>query len=173
VLSYARVEAGALPYDLEELPLDELLRGTEALVAPQLQAKGLRFRYVECDPTVRVRADGEKLQQIVLNLLSNAVTFTDAGGTITLDCEPRPDAVVVRVRDTGRGIRADKVAYVFEPFVQADPSHTRTNQGVGLGLSISRTLAVAMGGTLDVEVTELGAGTTFRLTLPRAAQAAG
>ena len=168
VLSYARVEAGALPYDLEELPLDELLRGTEALVAPQLQAKGLRFRYVECDPTVRVRADGEKLQQIVLNLLSNAVKFTDAGGTITLDCEPRPDAVVVRVRDTGRGIRADKVAYVFEPFVQADPSHTRTSQGVGLGLSISRTLALAMGGTLDVESTVVGAGTTFRLTLPRA-----
>jgi len=173
VLSYARVEAGALPYYLEELSVDELLRGAEALIAPQIADKGLRFRYVECDPAVRVRADGEKLQQIVLNLLSNAVKFTDAGGTITLECEPRPEVVVVRVRDTGRGVPADKLPVIFEPFVQADPSHTRTNQGVGLGLSISRTLAVAMGGTLDVEVTELGAGTTFRLTLPRAAQAAG
>ena len=168
VLSYARVEAGALEYHLEEIAVSEALGHSDALVAPQLAAKGLSFHYQGCDPDVRVRADGEKVQQIVLNLLSNAVKFTDRGGSVTLSCEARDDVVLVRVRDSGRGIAAEKLASIFEPFVQADPSHTRTHQGVGLGLSISRTLAVAMRGTLDVESSEVGGGTTFLLTLPRA-----
>jgi signal transduction histidine kinase len=153
---------------MEEIAITEALAHSDALVAPQLAAKGLHFRYEGCDPDVRVRADGEKLQQIVLNLLSNAVKFTDRGGTVTLSCEALDDVVQIRVRDSGRGIVEEKLASIFEPFVQADPSHTRTHQGVGLGLSISRTLAVAMLGTLDVESTGVGAGTTFLLTLPRA-----
>jgi signal transduction histidine kinase len=96
------------------------------------------------------------------------VKFTDRGGTVTLCCEALDAVVQIRVRDSGRGIVEEKLASIFEPFVQADPSHTRTQQGVGLGLSISRTLAVAMLGTLDVESTGVGAGTTFLLTLPRA-----
>jgi signal transduction histidine kinase len=176
LLAYARVESQAVTYEPADIPIDEALRGVEALVAPQLRAKGLTYRYDGCDPEVRVRADGEKLRQVVINLLSNAIKFTDdrdgTPGCVALACEALPDAdvVFVRVRDTGVGIAAEKLAAIFEPFVQLDPSHTRTTQGVGLGLTISRELARGMGGELTVESTP-GVGSIFTLTLPRAAGA--
>jgi signal transduction histidine kinase len=114
-----------------------------------------------------VRADAEKMEQVLLNMISNAIKFTPAGGRIELHC--RPDGAVVRVavRDTGIGIPPDRLAEIFDPFVQVDPDLTRQRQGAGLGLAISRELARAMGGELAVESVE-GAGSTFTLTLPRA-----
>jgi signal transduction histidine kinase len=112
------------------------------------------------------RADREKVQQVVLNLLSNAVKFTDAGGRVSLDWIAGPDSVSIRVADTGRGIAADHLERVFQPFVQVDATLTRTQEGTGLGLAISRDLARGMGGDLTVE-SEPGVGSTFTLTLPR------
>jgi signal transduction histidine kinase len=167
VLNYARVEAGAVYYRTDDVPLDEVLATCEALVAPQARARGLTLRYDACAPGLRVRADREKLQQVVLNLLSNAVKFTEPGGRIDVRCAVDEAAVRVAVADTGIGIAAEELARVFEPFVQVDARLTRTREGTGLGLAISRDLARGMGGDLTVESTP-GEGSTFTLTLPRA-----
>ena len=167
VLNYARVDAGHVHYDVTDVPLDELLATCEALTAPQARARRIHVTFAGCAPEVRVRADAEKVQQIVLNLLTNALKFTDASGAVTLSCEARDGTVLVRCSDTGRGIAPEQHERVFQPFVQVDARLTRTQEGVGLGLAISRDLARGMGGDLTVESTP-GVGSTFTLTLPRA-----
>ena len=174
VLNYAKIDAGAVHYDIAEMPLDEVLRTCEALVSPQVRAKGLTCAYDRADAAaadgrpLHVRGDREKVQQVVLNLLSNAVKFTEPGGQVTLAARGAdPQVVVVTVADTGVGIAPDQVARVFEPFVQVDTAYTRTQGGTGLGLAISRDLARGMGGDLTAESTP-GVGSTFTLTLPAA-----
>jgi signal transduction histidine kinase len=110
------------------------------------------------------------MTQILTNLLTNAVKFTEAG-SITLEWSAGDRAVALDVRDTGRGIPPDKLASVFDPFVQAGKSAEERQQGVGLGLAISRELSRAMGGDLTVE-SVVGRGSTFTLRLPRAADSA-
>ena len=166
VLNFARIETGHVNFALEDVALDELLTEVEALIAPQVGARGLAYAYRRFDPGVTVRADPEKLRQIVLNLLSNAVKFTPPGGRVTLSCAAEEHTVRVRVADTGIGIPEDKLGTIFEPFVQVNAGYTRTSEGTGLGLSISRDLARAMGGELTVESEEEG-GSTFTLALPR------
>ena len=115
-----------------------------------------------------VRADAEKVRQILLNLLSNAVKFTDEGGLIRVSCERAAgESVRIRVRDTGIGIPAERLEHVFEPFVQVGRQLNRPSEGVGLGLAISRDLARGMGGELTAE-SEVGKGSTFTLVLPEA-----
>jgi signal transduction histidine kinase len=166
VLNYAKIDAGAVLYYVTDVHVDEALTTCEALIAPQSRAKQLEFRYMRSDARLTVRADPEKLQQILLNLFSNAIKFTDAGGRVSARCIQLSDArVAVEVTDTGRGIPADQLERVFEPFVQIDTKLTRASEGTGLGLAISRELARGMGGELAVE-SELGVGSTFTLTLP-------
>lgn len=167
VLNYTRVEAAAVRYEIEDIPLDETLTTCDALTSPQRRAKGLAFRYDGCDPALTVRADREKLQQIVLNLLTNAIKFTEQGGRIDLACIVDPGSVRVTVSDTGTGIAEDQLERIFEPFVQLHTRLTRTKEGVGLGLAISRDLARGMRGELTVESTP-GVGSTFAVMLPRA-----
>ena len=167
VLNYSRLEAGAVLYAVQNVAVDEVLATCEALVAPQVSSRRLAMSFDGCDPELKVRADAEKLQQILLNLLTNAVKFTEPGGRITLACAPTPDTVAITVADTGHGIAADQLERIFEPFVQVDARLTRTREGVGLGLAISRDLARGMGGDLTVESSP-GAGSTFTLLLPRA-----
>jgi signal transduction histidine kinase len=166
VLNYARIDTGNVRYEISDVPVDEILRPADALVLPQLRAKGLRYVYSGCNAEVSVRADRDKLQQIVLNLLANAVKFTERGGEIRLECEPLEESVLVHVKDTGIGIPRDKLSAIFDPFVQVDPHYTRTRDGVGLGLAISRDLARGMHGDLSAESTP-GKGSTFTLTLLR------
>ena len=139
-----------------------------SLVEPQAAARSLQLEVMLDDPELAVRADHETLQQVMINLASNAVKFTDAGGRITLAAEARGDFVRLQVRDTGRGIPPDKLEAIFEPFVQVESGLTRTVQGSGLGLAIARDLARGMGGDLTVE-SHAGDGSTFTATLPRAA----
>jgi signal transduction histidine kinase len=114
------------------------------------------------------RADPEKVRQVLLNLLSNAVKFSDTGGKITAGCGAASDGyLALRVSDTGRGMPADQLQRVFQPFVQVDAQLTRTEEGTGLGLAISHDLARGMGGTLTAESTP-SAGSTFTLMLPAA-----
>jgi len=167
VLNYARLETGSLRYDVSEFSFDDLLRTVEALASPQLAAKALTYRCLVCSPAPIVRADREKVQQILLNLLNNASKFTMAGGRVSLRCETADDAVFVRVADTGIGIPQEKLDVIFEPFVQVDTNYTRTKEGIGLGLAISRDLARGMGGDLTVE-SSAGQGSVFTLALPRA-----
>ncbi|HEX2210914.1 MAG TPA: MHYT domain-containing protein [Longimicrobium sp.] len=165
VLNFAKIEAGQVQYEVEDVPLDATLAAVEALVEPQLAAKNLRYRYRGGDPRVTVRADRERVEQVVLNLLSNAIKFTGAGGEVELSWEARDGTVSIQVRDTGRGIPADKLEAIFEPFVQVDPALTRAAEGTGLGLAISRDLARAMKGDLTAHSSE-GEGSVFTLTLP-------
>ena len=171
VLNFAKLEAGHVSYDIDRVPVRELLAELEALVAPQLAAKSLRFSCVRCEPTLAMAADAEKTQQIMLNLLSNAIKFTPAGGEIRVEAREQGDWLHIDVSDTGIGIPADRAEAVFEPFVQLARGATSTREGTGLGLAISRDLARAMGGNLTLDsIVEVGS--TFTLTLPRAAESA-
>jgi PAS domain S-box-containing protein len=170
VLDYAKLESGSVRYVLADVAVREALTDAAGLVAPQARAKGLALSVTEC-PTdadgwpLAVRADPEKLRQVLVNLLSNAVKFTDPGGHVTVTCAEHDARVEIQVRDTGIGIPADKLEAIFEPFVQVRADLTRAAEGTGLGLAISRDLARGMGGDLTA-TGELGSGSTFTLTLP-------
>jgi signal transduction histidine kinase len=166
VLNFARLDTGHLHYDIATVPVVDALVEVEAMVAPQLQAKGLSYELSSPSRELSVVADREKLQQIMVNLLSNALKFTATGGRITVACSASQRSVSIAVIDTGRGIPDDKLEVIFEPFVQVERALTRETEGSGLGLAISRQLARAMSGELTV-TSELGAGSTFTLTLPR------
>ena len=165
ILNLARVEAGQVEFDIVDVPIAQLLAGAEAVIAPQLAMKGLQYTYAPCDEAELVRADAERVMQVLANLLGNAVKFTDRGGSVTLSCEAVGDMMAVRVADTGRGIPTDKQEEIFEPFVQIGRGHS-ADEGTGLGLAISRDLAKRMGGSLTVE-SVVGEGATFTLWLPR------
>jgi signal transduction histidine kinase len=113
------------------------------------------------------RADQAKLEQILLNLLTNAVKFTSPGGRITIDLAKEDERVAIRVTDTGVGIPPDKLEAIFEPFVQVGRSLSSPHEGTGLGLAISRDLARAMNGELSAR-SAVGTGSTFTLHLPLA-----
>ena len=171
-LNFARLEAGRVEITLDEIPVHDTLAGMETLISPQIEARHLTYRYERCDPGWRAVADRERLEQILVNLLTNACKFTEAGGRITLACELRVRELRIHVRDTGRGISPAKAATIFEPFVQVDRHLTHeSQQGVGLGLAISRDLARAMGGDLTVQSTP-GEGSVFTVHLRRGAAGA-
>ena len=166
ILNFAKVEAGRLKLNLIDVSMNEALGGLESLVAPMLLEKKIEYEYLCCDPSYRAHTDPERLQQILLNLLSNAAKFTPPGGKITVECGATHKWMMVEVSDTGVGIPGDKLQDIFEPFVQLDPGQSRTLGGTGLGLSISRDLARAMGGNLTAK-SVVGQGSRFILTLPR------
>jgi PAS domain S-box-containing protein len=167
VLNFAKVDAGQTEYRLTAVPVDETLRDTESMIAPQILKKGLHYSYKGVDKSASVLADPEKMQQIILNLLSNAVKFTESGGTITLSAEPAGKCIEIHVADTGPGIAPEKLDRIFDAFVQVDRRLNQPVQGVGLGLAISQDLAQAMGGGVSVE-SVVGKGSMFTLSLPRA-----
>jgi PAS domain S-box-containing protein len=167
VLNVARAHAGGITYQLKSESAYEVMAGVEPLVLPQFKAHKVDFVHVDCDPAIRLICDRDKTQQVLLNLLTNAYKFTDAGGKVELRCEAVGNEVSFVVTDTGRGIDADKLAIIFEPFVQIDRHLSRESlQGVGLGLSISKDLARGMHGDLTVD-SQPGVGSRFTLTLPR------
>ena len=165
VLNYAKLEAGRVDLRLADVPIQDVLLDIETSVLPQLDAKKLVYTKDVCP--ARVRGDPDKISQIILNLLSNAIKFTDAGGTITVTCTTHGETVTVAVRDSGKGIPADRLNAIFDPFVQVDKNLTREQEGTGLGLAISRDLARLMHGDITA-ISRLGKGSTFTLTLPDA-----
>jgi PAS domain S-box-containing protein len=167
ILNLSRIEAGRVEYNLQDVPLASLVDEVTPMVEPQIAGNGLALQ-TSVDEHHLVRADPEKVQQILLNLLSNAIKFTPAGGTISLRTEPGSepaDRVQLHVRDSGIGIPPDKLASVFEPFVQVAVTRSSRREGTGLGLAISRDLARGMGGDLTA-VSVPGEGSTFTLSLP-------
>jgi signal transduction histidine kinase len=166
VLDMAKLETGRIELRFAVVSLHEILKGVETLVFPQLFAKSLQYRYHDTDPAVAVRVDRERFQQILVNLLTNAIKFTAPGGSVALRADIVGGDVWVRVEDTGPGIPANKLEEIFEPFVRVDSTLTRSTEGSGLGLAISRSLARAMGGDLTVEST-VGVGSIFSVRLAR------
>lgn len=167
ILQFAKLESGQLEMNVDSFPVEAALDVTEELVKPQLEAKEISYTRVPGDTSVHVRADRDRFQQIILNLLSNAMKFTPSGRTVTVSWRVDKDRVLIDVVDTGMGIAAGQFERIFSPFVQVQSGNTRTSEGVGLGLAISRDMARQMGGDILVK-SELGRGSTFTLSLPRA-----
>jgi signal transduction histidine kinase/PAS domain-containing protein len=178
VLNFAKLEAGRIDYDVTTVRLADVVTAVAPMVEPQLAEKGLRYD-VRVANDIVVRADSDKLQQVLLNLMSNAIKFTESGGRISVDTGTRSDgtssaaenaaenAVFLRVSDTGIGIPRDRQETIFDPFVQIDRQRTNGVEGTGLGLAISRDLARGMGGELRVR-SVVGEGSCFTITLPAA-----
>ena len=164
ILVYARLEVGREEIHAERIALGDLLRDTAALIEPVAAERGIGFRIETADPTIVLETDITKIRQILLNLLGNAVKFTDVGEVI-LSAEGAEGGVRLTVRDTGIGIAQDYLDKVFDPFWQVDQSATRRVGGTGLGLSVSRRLARLLGGDVTV-VSTPGEGTIFTVWLP-------
>ena len=165
ILNFTRIEGGHLEYDITDVKLGALMEAVMPMVEPQAAAKNLTLEMIPCTHD-EVRADRPKVEQILINLLSNALKFTPEGGKISMRCEPRRDTVALSVSDTGIGIAEEDLGAIFQPFVQVGRSLSSGQEGTGLGLAISSDLAIGMGGQLSV-VSELGRGSTFTLELSR------
>jgi len=168
ILDFSKIEAGALTLESAPFCLRELVRQCQELFTAQAKAKGLDFELdIGAGVPDWVRGDSTRIRQILLNLLSNALKFTQTGRVGILVEQAGPDEIKFVVSDTGIGIPAEKMSTIFSAFTQAETSTTRRFGGTGLGLSISQRLAQAMSGTLEVESVD-GDGSTFTLTLPLA-----
>jgi signal transduction histidine kinase len=170
ILNFTKLEAGRVPFLLVPVDVGLAMKDVSAMVEPQMASAGLSFSNSLTNEWYVVLADAEKLRQILINLFGNATKFTPMGGRVSFAVGPHEtdDGLVeLRVSDTGIGIPADKLETIFDPFVQLPAAGVPSNQGVGLGLAISRDLARGMGGELTVWSRE-GLGSTFTLTLRRA-----
>jgi PAS domain S-box-containing protein len=166
ILNFSRIEAGQLTYNFESVAVHEVVEAVKQMIMPQALAKRMQLDDAGCRTDVAAWADRSKVEQIVLNLVSNAIKFTPAGGRIALSCDLLgADRIVIHVRDTGGGIPDDKLEAIFEPFVQVGRSLSSAREGTGLGLAISRDLARAMDGDITIEST-VGEGSVFSLWLP-------
>jgi len=166
LLNFSRIEAGHLTYDIAPVPLISVINAVVPLVQPQAEAKGISLTADPTNSDCVALADRAKVDQIILNILSNAVKFTNSGGRIRIQCVAQDKSVTINVIDTGVGVPPDKLESIFEPFVQLGRSLSSAHEGTGLGLAISRDLARAMGGELSV-TSKVGEGSTFALRLPR------
>jgi len=165
LLLYFRAGGGTLPVDLHHIPIEPTVRSVVSLVQPMVDAKGVCLTVDASESTCVVYADGDRLRQILLNLVANALKFTRANGTIHLCWREKSDAIELDVTDDGVGIPASQLERIFKPFVQLD-TKSHLGAGFGLGLAISRGLARAMGGDLMAS-SETRHGSTFTLRLPK------
>ncbi len=163
LLELSRIESGQITLDLKPVAAFDLLSSAAGRMRLQAERAGLNLR-VDCPPNLpKVSADAIRLEQVLVNLIHNAVKFTRPGGEIFLIAEPTERAVRFAVRDTGTGIPADDLPRIFERFYKSDRS--RSGGGTGLGLSIARHIVEAHGGRIWAESRE-GEGSTFFFTLP-------
>jgi len=166
ILDVSRIERGQLRLDTTVVELEPLVRDVLESLRPATAAKQIDVRLSPCDAPCRVLADPERLRQIVWNLVSNAVKFSDVGGRIDLTLEQAGARVSVVVRDEGRGIEPSFLPHVFEPFRQADGTSTRATGGLGLGLSVVKHLVELHGGVVTAESAGPGCGATFTVIFP-------
>ncbi|HKO56947.1 MAG TPA: GAF domain-containing protein [Thermoanaerobaculia bacterium] len=166
VLDVSRMVTGKLQLHIAPLNLRSLVREVLDSVRPSADARNLRIEVIDRAPSLVVHGDPTRLQQILWNLLTNAIKFTPPGGRVEVDIERDAAAARLVVRDSGQGIAPDFLPYVFDPFRQADESSTRTHGGLGLGLAIVRYLVQAHGGVVRAESSGTGRGATFTVELP-------
>ncbi|HUF13162.1 MAG TPA: ATP-binding protein [Longimicrobiales bacterium] len=166
LLNFSRLEAGTVSYDIVDFPVSEALDAVRLMIEPLAAAKSTQVEWPDTPDAVRARADTSKVEQILLNLITNAVKFTPTGGRIEISL-PAGDEVRIAVSDNGMGIPGDQLESIFEPFVQVGRTLSSHHEGAGLGLAISRDLARAMGGELTA-ASEAGEGAVLTLTLPAA-----
>ncbi len=169
ILDLSKIEAGKMDLDLETFPIEALVRDVATTVGPSAQKNGNRVE-VRCAPELgTMHADETRIRQALLNLVSNAVKFTERGLVTIAAGGDGPDWVEFRVTDTGIGMTQDQMARLFEDFSQADSSTTRRYGGTGLGLAISRRFCRMMGGDITVQSVS-GSGSVFTIRLPAAVE---
>lgn len=164
LLDVAKIEAGKMNVQLQLIEVSSLLAEVYMLMWTTANRKQLEFRIPALSEPVYVWADNEKLKQILINLIGNAIKFTEHG-YVSVNVSTEEPLVKISVRDTGIGVPPEKQALLFRPFVQVDGTTTRRYGGTGLGLSISRSLAQLLGGSITLESAGEGMGSTFTLTL--------
>jgi signal transduction histidine kinase len=164
ILTFARVDIGRERVRWESMSINHTLGDAAALVEPMAAAKDIRFIVELLEEDQAIQTDGTKLRQMLVNMLSNGIKFTDKG-EVRVSCLVDNGMLEVRIADTGVGIPPENVENVFEPFWQAEQTATRRTGGTGLGLSVTRKLARLLGGDVTV-ASRPGAGTTFMLRLP-------
>ena len=150
VLSFAKLGSGRIEFRVRDVGVEKLLDEVVEMVTPQLEQKQLRLLPITMLHGLAISADEDKTRQILLNLFANALKFTPQGGTISVAVSERAGVVAIAVADTGMGIAEDQFERIFEPFIQAERALNPSDQGVGLGLAISRQLSRAMRGDLHV-----------------------
>jgi signal transduction histidine kinase len=171
ILNFVRVESGRMEYNIVNVPMESALGDVAEMLGGVIKEKGLILDGPRCEADAVARADPDRVRQILLNLVMNAVKYTPrGGGTVTLSGTVASDSVIAEVTDTGPGIPPEKLEAIFDPFVQLSTGLTERQGGVGLGLAISRDLARAMSGELTVQST-VSVGSRFTLTLPRGGSA--
>ncbi len=166
VLDVSRIISGKLALSLGPTVVAEVVNASIETVTPAAAAKGITIGAEVPSEPITITADAQRLQQVVWNLLSNAVKFTPKGGHIELRASLVNSDVRIEIKDSGEGIRAESLPYVFEPFLQADTSTTRRHGGLGLGLAIVKQLVTAHGGTVGAASDGDGKGATFTVELP-------
>lgn len=164
----SRIEAGQIALRLEEFDLIPLIKRVVTQLQPQAEGQGLQLM-VDLPPATLVCADADRTAQVLLNLIGNAIRYTPEGGQITARVARLAQAAQVTVTDTGLGIPGEALPYIFERFYRVDSSRARSSGGSGIGLTISRHLAWAMGGDLLASSAGPGQGSAFVFTLPLAA----
>ncbi|MEP6495329.1 MAG: HAMP domain-containing sensor histidine kinase [bacterium] len=168
ILNFVRVESGRMEYIKTQVSMTKALVDVAEMLGVAAADRGLTVDGPWCASPAMAWADSDRVRQILVNVMMNAVKYTTRdGGTISLDCEEVGDTVLAHIADTGRGIPPEKLEAIFDPFVQLPASLADRQDGVGLGLAISRDLARAMDGDLTVDST-VGVGSRFTLALPRA-----
>ena len=161
----ALAEAGQLRLERRPVDLADVVGGAVKAVRPRAETAGIALRVDLAESLPLVDVDPQRIGQVLRNLLDNGLTHTGPGGEIGIAAHLSGEWVEVSVRDTGAGIAADDLPYVFERFYRADKSRSRATGGAGLGLAIARQVIQAHGGQIEVE-SQVGQGTQFTFTLP-------
>lgn len=164
LLTLVRLEAGRVELDLAHIAISELVTDVTEVVELLASERGLAFHTRVSDPGMGMLTDPARLRQVLLNLVGNAIKYTERG-SVRLDVTPAPDGIAFAVTDTGVGIAADDLEKMFEPFWQADGARRNADKGTGLGLSVVQRLVALLGGRIRVE-SEIGRGSTFTVLLP-------
>ena len=169
ILDLTLIESGKLSLSLEPISLAEVMRECQAMSEPQATQRGIQVSFPQLDIPHLVRADRTRVKQILINLLSNAIKYNRVGGTVHVDCTTSmPGRIRISIRDTGEGLTAGQIAQLFQPFNRLG-QETRSGEGTGIGLVVSKRLVELMGGSIDVEST-VGVGSMFWIELSQTAE---
>ena len=163
-LDLARLESGRIQFQAQDFEARRLLEDCAGLMQTKASENGLVLQVDLQDELPTLKADRDKIKQVILNLLSNAIKYNRPSGKVTLSTEARPDELIIAVSDTGLGIQPYDISHLFEKFYRSR-SADRITQGTGLGLAISKRIIEAHGGEIEVQ-SQVGEGTIFRIHLP-------
>ena len=171
ILDLAKIEAEKMVLDFKPVPIEEICRESLEVISSSADQKQIGLSYIVSPGQKYIRADARALKQMLVNLLSNAVKFTEDGGEVYLHAatDTEKKEVIFRICDTGIGIAPEDMHLLFQPFVQVDGSHTRQQQGTGLGLVLTQRLVILHGGHISVD-SKVGIGSSFNIALPYEAQ---